>query len=94
MTIKNKKIAIINYGVGNLRSLKNCIDSLEFKTELVDNPINLKKYADIILPGVGSFKNAMQLIISLGWKDEILENIKIKKKKNIRNMSGYANSTF
>jgi glutamine amidotransferase len=81
MTTKNKKVGIINYGVGNLRSLKNCIDGLGFNSVLIDKPNNLKKYNNIILPGVGSFKHAMQLINSLGWNNEILENIKIKEKK-------------
>ena len=82
MTINSKKIGIINYGVGNLRSLKNCIDSLDFDAQLVDDPKNLKNYDKIVLPGVGSFKNAMHLINSLGWDHEILENILVKKKKS------------
>jgi len=81
MTTKSKKVGIINYGVGNLRSLKNCIDGLGFNSVLIDKPNNLKKYNNIILPGVGSFKHAMQLINSFGWNNEILENIKIKEKK-------------
>ncbi len=81
MTINSEKIGIINYGVGNLRSLKNCIDSLDFDAQLVADPRNLKNYDKIVLPGVGSFKNAMHLINSLGWDHEILENILVKKKK-------------
>jgi glutamine amidotransferase len=81
MTIESEKIGIINYGLGNIRSLKNCIESLNFKVQIINNPSNLEKYDKIILPGVGSFKKAMSLINSLGWSDKILENVKIKKKK-------------
>ena len=61
MIIK-KKIALINYGVGNLRSLKNCIDTLNFDNDIIDDPKKLFNYDTIILPGVGSFKNAMNKI--------------------------------
>ena len=81
MIIKNKKICIIDYGTGNLRSLKNCIDNLNFNVRIINKPKNLKKYDKIILPGVGSFKDAMNLINSLGWDHEILENVLIKKKE-------------
>ena len=81
MTIK-KKIALINYGVGNLRSLKNCIDTLNFVNDIIDEPKKLSNYDTIILPGVGSFKNAMNKINLLGWSQEILENV-VNKKKNI-----------
>jgi glutamine amidotransferase len=81
MIIK-KKIALINYGVGNLRSLKNCIDTLNFDNDIIDDPKKLSNYDTIILPGVGSFKNAMNKINLLGWRQEILENV-VNKKKNI-----------
>ena len=81
MTIK-KKVAIVDYGVGNLKSLKNCVDSLDFDNKIIDNPRQLINYDIIILPGVGSFKSAMDTINSLGWSQEILENV-INKKKNI-----------
>ena len=91
MTIK-KKIALINYGVGNLRSLKNCIDNLNFANDIIDEPKKLSNYDTIILPGVGSFKNAMNKINLLGWSQEILENVINKKKKHFRYLSWYANS--
>ena len=34
-----KKTIIIDSGLGNINSLTNCIDSLEFKYEIVKSPI-------------------------------------------------------
>ena len=57
MTQKN--VGILNYGMGNILSVKNSLDFLNVKNEIAQNGENLKKFTHIILPGVGSFKKAM-----------------------------------
>jgi len=55
-----KKIGIIDYKVGNIGSLSNAINYLNFETELVSDPRKLKFYDKLILPGVGNFYEAMK----------------------------------
>jgi len=54
-----KNVGILNYGMGNILSVKNSLDFLNVKNEIVSNGDNLKNFTHIILPGVGSFKKAM-----------------------------------
>ena len=57
-----KKIAIINYGMGNLRSVENAVRRLNFDPKIVSVPNELDNYDKIILPGVGAFKDFMKKI--------------------------------
>lgn len=51
-------VAIINYGMGNLKSVYNALKFLKVKPIIVDTPSKLK--ADkIIIPGVGAFEDGM-----------------------------------
>ena len=75
-----KKIAIINYGMGNLRSVENAVRRLNFDPKIVSVPNELDNYDKIILPGVGSFKKAMKLLKENNWINSININVKEKKK--------------
>ena len=70
---------IINYGLGNVRSLENTIKSIGYHVDVVSSPKNLDKYDKIILPGVGSYSKAMELIINQNWQDSLLEYNNNKK---------------
>jgi len=65
------KIAIINYGAGNLKSMQNALKFLKVNSFLANNPSELKKADKIILPGVGAAKSAMKKIEELGFKEAI-----------------------
>lgn len=66
-----KKIGIINYGVGNLQSVKNSLDHLGIPNAIVDKPQDIKNFDKIILPGVGAFGAAMEKLNKLGFAKEI-----------------------
>ena len=53
-------IAIINYGMGNLRSVQKAFEQAGEDAEIVDNPADLEKATKLILPGVGAFPKGMQ----------------------------------
>ncbi|MEM2915137.1 MAG: imidazole glycerol phosphate synthase subunit HisH [Candidatus Bathyarchaeia archaeon] len=54
-------VAIINYGMGNLKSVYNALKFLKVKPIIVDTPSKLK--ADkIIIPGVGAFEDGIRNI--------------------------------
>ena len=75
-----KNIHIINYGMGNLRSVQNAVKKIGHSSKIVSNPEELDIAEKIILPGVGSFKTAMQLLDSGGWINKIKSNVLEKKK--------------
>lgn len=53
-------IAIIDYGAGNLQSVKKAFDFIGAESVITDNPETIKNCDKILLPGVGSFGDAME----------------------------------
>jgi len=56
----NKKIAIIDYGVGNLYSVKKALDKFSGNVFITEEPEKLLSADAIILPGVGSFQAGIE----------------------------------
>ena len=56
-------IGIINYGLGNLSSVKNAFKKVSQDVEVFEDPNLIKKYSKLVLPGVGSFKAGMNLLV-------------------------------
>jgi len=65
------KIAIIDYGMGNLGSVRRAFEVLGAKVSIIKDPGELTAINRIVLPGVGSFKDGMDRLQSLQWKPAI-----------------------
>jgi glutamine amidotransferase len=52
-------IAIIDYGAGNLQSVKKALDFIGAENVITDNPETILSADKVLLPGVGSFGDAM-----------------------------------
>lgn len=52
-------IAIIDYGMGNLKSVKNALDFLGIPSVVTKDKEVISNSSAVILPGVGAFKQAM-----------------------------------
>jgi len=66
-------IAIVDYNMGNLASVKNAFAKLAKETVVESNPENFKKYEKLILPGVGAFGDAMEHLRERNMIDAIQE---------------------
>ena len=64
-------IGILNYGMGNLLSVKNALDYLGESSEICDNYKKLDKYSKIIIPGVGSFPDCIKNIKKMNFMDTL-----------------------
>ncbi len=74
-------IAVLNYGMGNVSSIKNMlIKAGEHNVKLVDKPDGLMKADKIILPGVGSFDMGMRLLENSGMREELDRQVQENKK--------------
>ena len=73
-------IAIIDYGMGNLRSVQKAFERLKIDIRIISNPDDLKGADKIILPGVGHFKKGMENLTNQGWVEELKNQILINKK--------------
>jgi glutamine amidotransferase len=74
-------VGILNYGMGNLGSIKNALNYLNIKNAVINDFKVIKKYDSLILPGVGAFPKAMEMIKKKNFLYEIQNHCLIKKKK-------------
>ena len=70
-------IAVIDYGAGNIFSVKNALDYLGFESVLTDKKEDIENADGLILPGVGAFPSAMKMLEQSG----LIETIKTESKK-------------
>ena len=75
------KVAVIDYGMGNIQSLSNSLEYLGAKVHVISKHDELKNFSTFFLPGVGSFKLAVDNLKKLNLFDEIKNQVLIKKKK-------------
>lgn len=73
-------IGIVNYGMGNLASIKNSLDYLCIKSKIIENSADLNKVDKILLPGVGAYGMAMENLNKTGFSNVIRELVLNKKK--------------
>lgn len=66
-------IAIIDYNMGNLASVKNAFAKLGKDTVIVSDPDKFKEYDKLILPGVGAYGDAMDHLKERGMDTAIKE---------------------
>lgn len=64
-------VAIIDYGAGNLQSVKKALDFLGYESEITMDREKILSASHVILPGVGSFGDAMASIRERGLEDAI-----------------------
>lgn len=69
------KIAIIDYGAGNVKSIEFALQRLGFESELTSNAEVINTADRVIFPGVGEASSAMQMLQSTGL-DTLLPNLK------------------
>ncbi len=66
-------IAIVDYGAGNLHSVKNALDYLGAKSIITSDSNTILSSDKVILPGVGAFGDAMDCMRALRLEDTVLE---------------------
>ncbi len=60
-------IAIVDYGVGNLHSVRKAVAFVGGKAVVTDDPAALDRAEKVILPGVGAFKDGMKGLAASGF---------------------------
>ena len=71
-------IAIIDYGAGNLFSVKNALDFLQKESTITEDVQEIRKADAMILPGVGAFPDAMRMLNEKGLDKVICEEAQRK----------------
>ena len=69
-------VAIIDYGVGNLFSLKSSFGAIGAEVVVTSDPEVLKKADRLLLPGVGAFGDAINKLNESGLKEVVISEAK------------------
>lgn len=68
-------ITIIDYGMGNLRSVQKAFEKLGFAAEIVRTPQAIASAEKLVLPGVGAFRDAIRELERLDLSRAIVDSI-------------------
>ena len=71
-------IAIVDYGAGNLNSVKKAFDYLGAKVVVTDKPATIAAADKIVFPGVGHF-SSLQVLQSTGLREALLQGASSRK---------------
>jgi imidazole glycerol-phosphate synthase subunit HisH len=67
------RIAILDYGMGNLRSVEKALEHVGVTASITSDPSAARAADGLILPGVGAFPRAMERIREIGLDELIAE---------------------
>jgi len=73
-------VAIIDYRMGNIRSVANAVEALGYESLVAAEPRHLVGASHLILPGVGAFGDGMRNLRAGGWVDALDEEVRRKGK--------------
>jgi glutamine amidotransferase len=73
-------VVIIDYGVGNIRSVTNALEFLCYRVQVGNQENKIKQADALILPGVGAFETAIRKLKSYHLDDILSEQVIIHKK--------------
>ncbi|EFJ41811.1 hypothetical protein VOLCADRAFT_67859 [Volvox carteri f. nagariensis] len=62
----NREVTLLDYGAGNVRSVRNAIKKLGYTIRDVEKPSDLASADKLVFPGVGSFGQAMKILTKKG----------------------------
>ena len=68
-------IGIIDYGMGNLRSVQKAFERLGHEAAILRTPAQLDQAHKLILPGVGAYADAMLHLRERGWVQPLLKTL-------------------
>jgi imidazole glycerol-phosphate synthase subunit HisH len=74
------KVAIVNYGMGNLGSVRRALQDLGADAFVAEHPLALFEANRIVLPGVGAFSEGMARLQGGGWVEAIRRCVRDDRK--------------
>jgi len=76
----SNNLSIINYGLGNIQSLKNALYKCGYDAKVTNDISDIKNSQTILLPGVGNFGYAVDQLNKLKLKEAIIDHANKNKK--------------
>jgi imidazole glycerol-phosphate synthase subunit HisH len=70
------KVGLINYGMGNLGSVRRALEDLDAEVVIAERPDSLGDVDRMVLPGVGAFGEAMARLRAGGWEEALHRQVR------------------
>lgn len=74
------KVAIINFGTGNLGSVRRAFEDIGVEPIIANHPSSLYEVNRVVLPGVGAYAEGMARLIHGGWIDALNDVVTLQGK--------------
>ncbi|MGH9265703.1 MAG: imidazole glycerol phosphate synthase subunit HisH, partial [Acidimicrobiales bacterium] len=62
-------IAVLDYGIGNLRSAQKALEKVGAEAVLTADPADVERASGVVLPGVGHFGRCMEALRATGLEE-------------------------
>ncbi|MGN6370651.1 MAG: imidazole glycerol phosphate synthase subunit HisH [Phycisphaerae bacterium] len=72
-------LAIVDYGMANLRSVQKAFERLGHSAEIISTPEQVRAAGHLVVPGVGAFCDAIAVLEKSGLADAIRDHVKAGK---------------
>ena len=72
-------LAIVDYSMGNLRSVQKAFELLGVTAKIIASPADIRRADKLVLPGVGAFADAIAILESSGQADAIKDFIRAQR---------------
>lgn len=72
-------IAVVDYGMGNLRSVHKALEKVGYTACVTSSPLKIRDASAIVLPGVGAFKDCIVNLEKLKLIEPILQSLRSGK---------------
>ena len=73
MNASSDGVVIVDYGAGNLTSVRLAIEKLGRRTIVTDEPEGVRRAERVVFPGVGAAGSAMETLRATGLADALVE---------------------
>lgn len=75
----NPQVTVVDYGMGNLRSVAKALETVGANTKITTDPTEVREADRLVLPGVGAFGKAIQNLEEAGLREALLEFLRTKR---------------
>jgi glutamine amidotransferase len=69
------KVALVDYGAGNIRSVAKALERSGFEVEVTDSPSVVLAADGVVLPGAGAFADAMATLRARGLEEAVKQTV-------------------
>jgi glutamine amidotransferase len=74
-----KPILVVDYGMGNLRSVQKAFEKVDYPAEITTDPNRIAEAEKLVLPGVGAFRDAIARLRESGLAAPLVEHVRTGK---------------